>query len=90
MDYDSLPEFLQEYTKLRDRCSRLISENMSSHFTVLSTIVTNWINGPFVQQTNAITSSEWDSMKRFITAYLQAANQLEMINQVCHYKHTFL
>jgi hypothetical protein len=69
------------FSELRERCGRLIRENMQLHFTVLSSIVTTWINERCVQQTDAITETEWDALKRYITVYLQAAYQLDMINK---------
>ncbi|KAI6244084.1 Exportin-5 [Aphelenchoides fujianensis] len=81
MDYDSEADFIQDYTRLRDRCGRLITENMSQHFTVLSSIVTTWINDRCVPQSESLPPTEWDSMKRYITSYLQAARELEMIDK---------
>ncbi|KAI6209644.1 Exportin-5 [Aphelenchoides besseyi] len=81
MDYDSEADFLQDYTRLRERCNRLIRENMSQHFTVLSSIVTTWINDRCVQNAENIPPTEWDSMKRYITSYLQAAQELDMLNK---------
>lgn len=67
---------------LRERCNRLIRENMEPHFTVLSSIVTTWIDERFVRQTSAISATEWDSMKRYLVAYMQAIHQLGMIKKV--------
>ncbi|KAI6191517.1 Exportin-5 [Aphelenchoides bicaudatus] len=80
-DYDNASEFLQDYMRLRERCNRLIRENMEPHFTVLSSIVTTWIDERFVRQTSAISATEWDSMKRYLVAYMQAIHQLGMIKK---------
>lgn len=60
----------------------MIRENIEEHFTVLSSLVTNWVNGRCIQETESITMTEWDSMKRYITTYLQVIYQGE-IKPVC-------
>lgn len=55
---------------------------MEQHFDVLSSIITTWVDGRCIGQTSSVTTTEFDSMKRYITCYLQSAIQLEMIKKV--------
>lgn len=55
---------------------------MEPHFTVLSSIVTTWIDERCIQQTSAIPTTEWETMKRYLSAYMQATSQLGMIKKV--------
>ncbi|CAD5227458.1 unnamed protein product [Bursaphelenchus okinawaensis] len=79
MDYETESDFVQEHTRLRDRCFRMMKENMDTHFPVLSSLVTDWVNGRCINETERITSTEWDSMKKYITNYLANVQQLEMM-----------
>ena len=69
--------------ELRDRSVRLIAENLRQHFGVISDIVTTWVNKRCLAQSFEVSEFEWDAMKRFIAAYIQAAQNANMIDSVC-------
>ncbi|CAD5235033.1 unnamed protein product [Bursaphelenchus xylophilus] len=79
MDYETEADFIQEHTRLRDRCFRMMKENMDTHFPVLSSLVTDWVNGRCINETENVTATEWDSMKKYITNYLLNVQQLELM-----------
>lgn len=111
MDYDAELDFMYDYSStfnfiqtfniccsfagLRDRCVRIVTENIQRQFVVLSDIVTTWVDGRCVAHSLDVRMSEWDSMKRFIGAYIQATQNAKLLDEAsfrgvvafCGYKH---
>lgn len=78
---------------LRQKCAKIIHENTVSHFDKLLAIINDWVGNRLLAQLDdgilnfffiifLVSQDEWETMKKFIAAFITAVYQLEATTPV--------
>uniref|UniRef100_A0A914Y819 Exportin-1/Importin-beta-like domain-containing protein n=1 Tax=Panagrolaimus superbus TaxID=310955 RepID=A0A914Y819_9BILA len=80
MDCEDDVEFQRDYIQLRDRILRFVRETLNTtHIEQYLQQLCEWINRVILQN-DSIPASEWESLKRYLMAFISTAYQKELVN----------
>uniref|UniRef100_A0A7E4VPR8 Importin N-terminal domain-containing protein n=1 Tax=Panagrellus redivivus TaxID=6233 RepID=A0A7E4VPR8_PANRE len=89
MDYEDDVEFQRDFMQLRDRVCRFIRESATRHLDLYVDQLNEWVTR-VVNNADTISTTEWESLKRYVMTFVTAAYQFGLVNDRVDQVFTYL